>query len=176
MGEETQELQELEAPEGELFLKFKLSTGLELALPAVTVAEVMTVGPERITPMPNVSPLLLGTLNLRGEIVWVADLGQFLGETNPLNIDRAEIPVVAVMEQQDLLMGLAVDLIVGMEWLKTEDINPQIPLEETLTADEAATDAMKPYLKGEWQFPSERALLPLLDQVKILRSERWIAS
>ncbi|NJL97594.1 MAG: chemotaxis protein CheW [Synechococcaceae cyanobacterium SM2_3_2] len=175
-GDETQELQELNAPEGELFLKFRLLSGEELALSALAVAEVMSVAPEKITPVPNVSPLLLGTLNFRGEILWVADLGQFLGGGTPLVLDRAEISVITVSDQQDLLMGLAVDLIVGMEWLKTEDINPQIPLEETLTADEAATDAMKPYLKGEWQFPSERALLPLLDQVKILRSERWIAS
>lgn len=163
-GEETQELQELEAPEGELFLKFRLSTGLELALPAVAVAEVMSIGPEKITPMPNVSPLLLGTLNLRGEIIWVADLGQFLGENQPLNIDRGEIPVIAVMDQQDLLLGLAVDTVLGMEWLKTETTsqNPDLP------------EAMAPFVRGEWTRP-EGESLPLLDHASILRSNRWAA-
>jgi twitching motility protein PilI len=165
MGDETQELQELEAPEGELFLKFKLATGLEMALQAVSVAEVMTIGPEKITPMPNVSPLLLGTLNLRGEIIWVADLGQFLGESTPLNIDRAEIPVVAVMDQQDLLMGLAVDLIVGMEWLKTE----------TLRSSQGRSQGMTPFVRGEWQWTDGRLNLPLLDQAAILRSTLWAA-
>lgn len=169
-GDETQELQELDAPEGELFLKFRLLSGEELALSALAVAEVMSVSPEKITPVPNVSPLLLGTLNFRGEILWVADLGQFLGEATPLVLDRSEISVITVADQQDLLMGLAVDLIVGMEWLKTEELNPQVQLDATVI------DSMKPYLKGEWQFSAERPTLPLLDQVKILRSERWIAS
>lgn len=88
MGDETQELQEMEAPEGELFLKFKVATGEEFALPAVSVVEVMSIGPEKITPMPNVAPVLLGTLNLRGEIIWVADLGQFLGISPPLNLSQ----------------------------------------------------------------------------------------
>lgn len=163
-GEETQELQELEAPEGELFLKFKLATGSELALPAVAVAEVMSIGPEKITPMPNVSSLLLGTLNLRGEIIWVADLGQFLGESQPLNIDRGEIPVIAVMEQQDLLMGLAVESVVGMEWLKSEMVTPNPHL----------SDAMAGFVRGEW-VRSEGGSLPLLDHVSILRSTQWAA-
>lgn len=163
-GDETQELQELEAPEGELFLKFKLATGLELALPAVAVAEVMSIGPEKITPMPNISSLLLGTLNLRGEIIWVADLGQFLGESQPLNIDRGELPVIAVMEQQDLLLGLAVETVVGMEWLKSEMAfqNPDLP------------GNMAPFVRGEWARP-EGGTLPLLDHASILRSSRWAA-
>ncbi len=165
MGDDTQELQELEAPEGELFLKFKIATGRELAFPAVTVAEVMSIGPDKITPMPNVSPLLLGTLNLRGEIIWVADLGQFLGEAAALNVDRAEVPVIAVMDEDDLLMGLAVDLIVGMEWLKTENVRPSSNVSET----------MVPFVRGEWILPDERPDLPLLDQSAILRSSRWVA-
>ncbi|MGY2779045.1 CheW domain-containing protein [Thermostichus sp. MS-CIW-34] len=163
MGDETQELREMEAPEGELFLKFKIATGEEFALPAVSVVEVVSIGPEKITPMPNVAPVLLGTLNLRGEIIWVADLGQFLGISPPLNIDRAEIPVVAVMDQQDLLMGLAVDLIVGMEWLKTELVRPAL----------TAPESMAPFLRGEWVVPGTGSRLPLLDQSAILRSNRW---
>ncbi|MFS8868583.1 CheW domain-containing protein [Synechococcus sp. H65.1] len=163
IGDETQELREIEAPEGELFLKVKLVTGEEFALPAVSVVEVMSIGPEKITPMPNVAPVLLGTLNLRGEIIWVADLGQFLGISPPLNLDRTELPVVAVMDQQDLVMGLAVDSIVGMEWLKTELVRPVLQAPESLA----------PFLRGEWVVPETGAHLPLLDPSAILRSNRW---
>lgn len=153
-------------PEGELFLKFRLLSGKELALSALVVAEVMSVVPEKITPIPNVSPLLLGTLNFRGDILWVADLGQFLGEPTTIVLDRAEVAVITVSDQQDLLMGLAVDSIVGMEWLKPEDVSTDIidPSPE-----------LKAYLRGEWHFASDRPYLPLLDQVKILRSDRWVA-
>jgi len=163
IGDETQELREIEAPEGELFLKVKLVTGEEFALPAVSVVEVMSIGPEKITPMPNVAPVLLGTLNLRGEIIWVADLGQFLGISPPLNLDRTELPVVAVMDPQDLVMGLAVDSIVGMEWLKTELVRPVLQAPESLA----------PFLRGEWVVPETGAHLPLLDPSAILRSNRW---
>jgi len=63
-------------------------------------------------PIPNTSPM--GSKLQRAR--WVADLGQFLGKQTALNIERAEIPVIAV-EDQDTMVGLAVDKIVGMEWM-----------------------------------------------------------
>ena len=143
------EFQELESPEGELHLRFYVSSGEEFALPATGIREVLSPVPDRITPVPNVSPLLLGTLNVRGRVVWVADLGQFLGDSTPLNTDRQEISVIAV-EDQDILLGLAVDRIVGMEWLA-------------------------PFLRGEWVMGEDRRFLRLLDQISILRSARWAA-
>jgi purine-binding chemotaxis protein CheW len=76
---------QLESPEGELHLRFFLPSRQEFALQATGIREVIELSPDRITPIPNTSPLLLGTLNLRGRLIWVADLGQFLGETTPLN-------------------------------------------------------------------------------------------
>lgn len=163
VDDDAQELPERQAPEGELFLKFRLAKGMEVALPAVAVAEVMSIGPDRITPMPNVSPFLLGTLNLRGEIIWVADLSQFFAQSGGLNLDRAEIPVIAVMDSTDLLMGLAVDSIVGTDWLKPE----------ALLLTSSYSNVMSPFVRGEWVIPDNETSLPLLDQVAILRSNRW---
>jgi twitching motility protein PilI len=159
------EFQELESPEGELHLRFYIASGNEFALPATGIREVISPSPDRITPVPNVSPLLLGTLNVRGRVVWVADLGQFLGDISPLNTDRPEIPVIAV-EDQDTMLGLAVDRIVGMDWLDIEEI--QRPTN--------VPDVMEPFLRGEWAM-DERAdkVLLLLDQIKILQSARWVA-
>lgn len=159
------ELQELESPEGELHLKFFVSSGDEFALPATGIREVISPPPDRITPIPNVSPLLLGTLNVRGRVIWVADLGQFLGDPTPLSTDRSEISVIAV-EEQDAMLGLAVDRIVGMVWLDVEEL--QMPTN--------VPDGMAPFLRGEWLQGSERDRhLRLLDQVSILRSARWAA-
>ncbi|MBW4521244.1 MAG: chemotaxis protein CheW [Scytolyngbya sp. HA4215-MV1] len=159
------EFQELESPEGELHLRFYIASGNEFALPATGIREVISPSPDRITPVPNVSPLLLGTLNVRGRVVWVADLGQFLGDISPLNTDRPEIPVIAV-EDQDTMLGLAVDRIVGMDWLDIDEI--QRPTN--------VPDVMEPFLRGEWAM-DERAdkVLLLLDQIKILQSARWVA-
>ncbi|MGG6295936.1 chemotaxis protein CheW [Leptolyngbya sp. AN02str] len=159
------ELQALESPEGELHLRFFTTSGDEFALPATGIKEVISVPPDRITPIPNVSPLLLGTLNVRGRVVWVADLGQFLGDATLLSTDRPEISVVAV-EDQDTMLALAVDRIYGMVWLDIEEIlmPTNVP------------DGMAPFLRGEWVFHNEGdRRLRLLDQVAILRSARWAA-
>lgn len=161
------ELQQLDSPEGELHLRFYVASGDEFALPATGIREVISASPDRITPIPNVSPLLLGTLNVRGRVVWVADLGQFLGGIMSLSTDRAEISVIAV-EDQDTMLGLAVDRIYGMDWLDIEEI--QMPTN--------VADGMAPFLRGEWTVTDagESAhVLRLLDQVSILRSARWAA-
>jgi twitching motility protein PilI len=159
------EFQELESPEGELHLRFYVASGNEFALPATGIREVISPSPDRITPVPNVSPLLLGTLNVRGRVVWVADLGQFLGDPTALNTDRPEVPVIAV-EDQDIMLGLAVDRIVGMDWLDIEEI--QMPTN--------VPDSVAPFLRGEWLLDNQASkFLRLLDQVSILRSARWAA-
>jgi twitching motility protein PilI len=160
------EFQQLETPEGELHLRFSLTSGKELALPAVGIKEVFDPSPDEITPMPNVSPLLLGTFNVRGRVVWVADLGQFLGEVKPLNTDRTQLFVIAV-EDQDTILGLAVDHIVKMQWLDIEQ----------LQMSTNAPDGMAPFLRGEWVFQEQDQViaLSLLDQVSVLRSARWAA-
>ncbi len=159
------EFQELESPEGELHLRFYVPSGNEFALPAKGIREVISPSPDRITPIPNVSSLLLGTLNLRGRVIWVADLGQFLGDATPLNTDRPELPVIAV-EDSDTILGLAVDRIVGMDWLDVAQLQRRFP----------AGDSMEPFLEGEWVLNAEGdRVLRLLDQVKILRSARWAA-
>jgi twitching motility protein PilI len=153
--------QGLEAPEGELHLRFFVASGIEFALPAVGVSQVLEYPPDRINPMPNVSPLLLGTVNIRGRVVWVGDLGQFLGEIPPVNTDRSEISIIAI-EDQGLMLGLAVEQISVMAWLDSTQ----------LSVSRNSTDGMAPFIKGEWKMEGAEPL-KLLDQVNILRSARW---
>lgn len=161
--DQSPEFQELESPEGEMHLRFFTPSGQEFALPALAIREVTEPTPDRITPVPNVSPLLLGTLNIRGQVIWVADLGQFLGETVTLNTDRPEIPVIAI-EEQDMMLGLAVSDIGGMYWLETDN----------LRACQAVSEAVAPFVRGEWLLgENEKRVLRLLDQAAILRSNRW---
>lgn len=154
---------QVESPEGELYLRFYIPSHQEFALLATGIREVIELSPDRITPIPNASGLLLGTLNLRGRVIWVADLGQFLGETTALNTDRAEIQVIAI-EELDTIVGLAVEEIGGMDWL---DVNH-------MSAPTDVPDTMASYLRGEWLLdPENNQCLRLLDQTAILRSARW---
>jgi twitching motility protein PilI len=155
---------ELENPEGELHLRFYTPSGHEFALPASGIREVLSAAPDRITPIPNVSPLLLGALNVRGQVIWVADLGQFLGDSSMLDTDRQEIAVIAI-EDQDMLLGLAVNQVLGMAWLDLEQLQPPTNV----------PDSVAPFLKGEYRLPETDQVLRVLDQVAILRSARWAA-
>lgn len=157
------ELQEIETPEGELHLRFFITDDEEFALPATGIRRIIEHAPDHITPVPNVSPLLLGTLNQQGRVIWVADLGQFLGYAKPMNTDRAEIPVIAV-EEQGTMLGLAVHQVIGTDWLDSE----------ALKATANPSDGMAPFLKGEWALEADKSLR-LLDHVAILRSARWVA-
>ncbi len=163
-SDQVSEIQELETPEGELHLRFYVPSGEEFALPAIGIREALFQSPERITPIPNVSPLLLGTLNARGRVIWVADLGQFLGDNTALNTDRPEIHVIAI-EEQDAMLGLVVDRVIGMAWLSPEELEPP----RNVPAN------MAPFIRGEWvlQEDDEEKRLRLLDQAAILNSARW---
>ena len=157
----TPELQVFQ-PEGELHLRFYLPSGDEFALSATGIREVMQKDPEQISPVPNSSPLLLGTINLRGQVIWVVDLGRFLGDTRALKTERTEIPIIAI-EDQGAILGLAIDGLGDMEWLDVEQL--QRP-------DEIA-DHIAPYVQGEWVMGQQ--LLRLLDYATILNSARWTA-
>jgi twitching motility protein PilI len=151
-----------QTPEGDLYLRFFIESGEEFAFSAMGVREVLSLTPDQITPVPNVSPLLMGVLNFRGQVIWVADIGQFLGSAKLLNVERTEISII-VIEAQELTVGLAVAQVRGMEWLRIDALIPP---------SSSATDSMFPFLKGEWQGVSERPLR-LLDPTSILRSARW---
>lgn len=157
------DIQPLENPEGELHLRFYLASGEACAFPATGIAEVMQQTPDQIAPIPNASPLLLGTINLRGRVIWVADLGQFLGDQVPLKTDRPNISVIAI-EDQEQILGLAISSIGDMDWLDIEELGLLQP----------TSDTMSPFVQAQWQpNPESELIVNLLDPTKILRSARW---
>jgi purine-binding chemotaxis protein CheW len=151
----------LEQREGELSLTFFVPSGKKFALPAFGVREVISTLADRITPIPNASPYLLGTFNWRGQVIWIADIGQFLGDTTLVNIDRGEVSML-VVEEQETVMGFAIRSVANTEWLNADRMNPapNIP------------DAMLSFVKGEYSVEGDESLY-LLDQIAILSSARW---
>lgn len=157
------EIKPLENPDGELHLRFFLASGEEFAFPATGIAEVMHQSPDQIAAIPNASPLLLGTINLRGKIIWVADLGQFLGDEGVLKTDRPTIAVIAI-EHQEQVLGLAIESIGDMDWLKVEE----------LKIYREPSKSIAPFLQGQWQADEDSdKVVHLLEPSKILQSERW---
>jgi purine-binding chemotaxis protein CheW len=149
--------------EGELCLRFEVASGNEFAITASGVREVMSVYLDRITPIPNASPFFLGTYNWRGQVIWVADLGQFLGDRILVNANGNEVAVL-IVEDQELVMGFAVHAVANTEWL---DVNQ-------MSASHDLPPAMRPFIKGVYALAGpDKAELRLLDRVAILRSNHW---
>jgi purine-binding chemotaxis protein CheW len=150
--------------DGELCLRFEVPSGNEFAIAASGVREVMSVYLDRITPIPNASPFFLGTYNWRGQVIWVADLGQFLGDKVLVNTDISEISIL-IVEEQELVMGFAVHTVANTEWL---NVNHNLAAEREIPA------AMKAFVKGVYAISGSDTLeLRLLDRVAILRSTHW---
>jgi purine-binding chemotaxis protein CheW len=147
--------------EGELCLRFAVPSGNEFALPAAGVREVISVYLDRITPIPNASPFLMGTYNWRGQVIWVGDLGQFLGDAMTIDPNQNEVTVL-IVEEQETMMGLAVAAVANTEWLDVD----------LLQADPTAPEPMRPYVTGAYT-NLDRSQLRLLDRVAILRSPQW---
>jgi purine-binding chemotaxis protein CheW len=152
---------ELEEREGELCLSFYVPSGRKFALPAFGVREVISTLADRITPIPNVSPCLLGTFNWRGQVIWIADLGQFLGDALLVNVDRGEVSLL-VVEEQETVMGFAISSVADTEWLKVHQMAPSQDIPEGTAS----------FIKGAYSL-GEGKFLHLLDQVAILSSVRW---
>ena len=155
---------EMGSRDGELCLRFEVPSGNKFALAASGVREVMSVYPDRITPIPNASPFFLGTYNWRGQVIWVADLGQFLGDQVLVNTDRTEVSIL-IVEEQELVMGFAVKTVIDTEWL---DIN------QIATKDRPISPAMSTFVKGVYVTTGSAIdEFRLLDRVAIIRSAHW---
>jgi purine-binding chemotaxis protein CheW len=150
--------------DGELCLRFDVPSGNEFAIPASGVREVMSVYLDRITPIPNASPFFLGTYNWRGQVIWVADLGQFLGDQVLVNTDQNEVSIL-IVEEQEIIMGFAVHTVANTEWLDVDRM---------ITSDIDVPPAMSSFVTGVYKtIGSDTPELRLLDRVAILRSAHW---
>jgi purine-binding chemotaxis protein CheW len=150
-------------PQGDLYLRFGLSGEEQFAFAATSVVEVVEILPEQITPMPNISSLLLGTFNLRGEIIWILDLRQLYGQTMT---DMVGPCAVIVIQEGDGVLGLAVHAIQGMAWINADQIKDDAPasLEEGLAR----------HVQGK--FYTEEKPVILLAPSSIVNATQWAAA
>lgn len=60
-------------------LKFKLYPDTKAMLPIKQITEVLKIQLTQIMPIPQMPAWVMGVYNWRGDILWMLDLGQFLG-------------------------------------------------------------------------------------------------
>ncbi len=111
--------QDLQQVEGRhQFLVFALGEA-EFAVPVENTTEIGMV-PE-LTRLPHVPEWLLGITNLRGDIVSVVDMENFLG-MGPFNFAGNDRIILLRSLQEDLCTAVIVNRIAGMQYVAEEDI------------------------------------------------------
>ncbi|MGE5658072.1 MAG: chemotaxis protein CheW [Actinomycetota bacterium] len=148
------------------FLLFTQKDNL-FAVELASVREVLCLSEELIAPVPNTLPFLLGLINLRGEILVVADFGRFI-TLDPVDSHhpQSRILLVEAPDPRDvrlpvMRMGLAVSRVEGVLTLNPERIVSAVEVSPELA----------PFLKGLYN--SDGRLLMVVDVEAIAHSKRW---
>ena len=112
------------------------------------VHEVLRV-PEKLTIIPGVQPWVCGVANVRGRLLPIVDLGDFLG----LEVSNSSCQKVLVIELGDLFCGLLVDEVTGMQHFDEGSYSESVPIE--------TVDVIRPFLAGSYRQDGEHLLFSL---------------
>jgi positive phototaxis protein PixI len=100
------------------YLNFQMTSEHLGMLPTDQLVEVITLGPQQIIPIPEMSPNVLGVYNWRGEVIWIIDSALIVGSTT------TTIKHAILLRHQDQVIGLIVQHINQMIWCNPSDIQP----------------------------------------------------
>ena len=94
---------------GTACLSFHLNEQTPAVFSMNQVQEVIVVPSQQITPMPNMSPCVLGLSTRRSRVMWLVDLAHMLLSTPlPANIRNYNVVVIRVpqrLQQQNMMMA-----------------------------------------------------------------------
>lgn len=141
---------------GEAYLKFQLAPRVPAVFAARSVEEATIIAPEQVTAIPNMPSCMLGLLNRRNRVIWVANLVRLLGMPLP---ERPRQQYSMVIVKAGSSLGLLVDAIDGIVHLSAEDLQPP---------PQQVNSVLIPYLKG-CAIQGEQILL-VLDAEAVLQS------
>ncbi len=139
------------------YLQIQLDSTTPALISMQHAQEVLTLSSRRITPMPNLPDCLLGLLNQRSRIIWVADLAQILGK-NPINRSLQQYNL-AIIRFDNTPLGLVVAQVKGVIRIIPELIESPVG---------NVKQSLVPYLQGYYR-PAETGWL-VLDAEAIINS------
>ena len=125
-----------EQADGEAYLKFQLAPRVPAVFAARAVEEATVLPPSQVTAIPNMPPCMLGLVNRRNRVIWIANLVRLLGMPVP---DRPRQQYSMVIVKAGSSLGLMVDDIDGIIHLSANDLQPPPP---------QVNPILVPYLRG----------------------------
>ena len=110
------------------FLKLNLVDGTKLMIPTHQLTEALNIEGTQVVSIPDVHPALLGVYNWRGEVLWLLDVGLYLGydALYAKNSGLAHINV-AIAHHQNQLIGLCVKDLDDIIRLNITQLQTQLP-------------------------------------------------
>ncbi|MEO0768490.1 MAG: chemotaxis protein CheW [Cyanobacteria bacterium J06649_4] len=141
---------------GEAYLKFQLAPRVPAVFAARAVEEATVLPTGQVTAIPNMPPCMLGLVNRRNRVLWIANLVRLLGMPVP---DRPRQQYSIVIVKSGSSLGLMVDAIDGIVHLPAQSLQPP-PAQ--------VNPILVPYLRG-CAVQDEQILL-VLDAEAVLQS------
>ncbi|AKG24850.1 hypothetical protein IJ00_25745 [Calothrix sp. 336/3] len=130
------------------YLKVKLSPQFMGAFPVEQVQEVIVVGLESLTIIPNMPSCVLGLMNWHSRIIWLVDLPKMLGLE--LYHGKQKMYNVVVINCEQGVFGLVVPELKGTTRLFTENLD----------SHHGKVDShLSPYIRGYCQQAEENFLI-----------------
>jgi positive phototaxis protein PixI len=164
----TPEVAPVAVPE-EQFLRIYLGD-VPLLLPMTSLVEIMKLPIGQVVPMFQMPPWVIGIYNCRGDMLWVADLGHFLGqppwyERDNLATQHSVVVVqtslaTPVMAESPAPLGLVVTAVDDMVAYPLDTLQP-------VDDPEAIAPALAPFIRHLCR-PGPGAALPVLDAIALL--------
>jgi positive phototaxis protein PixI len=151
--------------EQQQFLRLNISPETVALLPIKELSEVLNVSAEQITPMPYMSPWIMGTHNWQGNILWLIDLGYLIG-LQPLGQQVSASSYTAAILQfrfpnSNQAVGVVVNQVGNIERLNINSIQPPSLSPEN--------KELAKLLQGYW-LKSEQELLAVLKPDAIVQA------
>lgn len=152
---------------GDLYLRCELTSEVTGLISMEYVRESLLVPGEQITPLPKMSPFVMGLMNSRDRVFLALDLLQLLGLSS-LSIHSRQYHIIVINvspffeeqsdSEQELWLGLVVNRIQGITRVIADQIrSPQEMVDSTFA----------PYLQG-W-VRTEEQQLPILNLATIVK-------
>lgn len=141
---------------GEAYLKFQLAPRVPAVIAARTVEEATVLPVSQVTAIPNMPPCMLGLINRRNRVIWLANLVRLLGMSVP---DRPRQQYSMVIVKSVASLGLMVDEIDGIIHLSEDVLKPHPP---------QVNPILVPYLRG--CAVQDDQILLVLDAEAVLQS------
>jgi positive phototaxis protein PixI len=136
------------------FLRIQLPGNVQAMLQTLQLTEILSLNIGQVVPIPDANPAMMGVSNWRGEVLWLLDLGCWLG-LEPLYKQSLRLGKLNVVVIQHLgkTLGLGVQQVEQMIWCDSSQI--QTFLEPDLSLELAGC------LQGYWSVPGEEVVLVL---------------